>query len=147
MSVTVTFRLSPGLPRNELRQRVSLFSLILHHLYACLYQLFHQCRWDRFIYWKADNRLRCGITCKFLLVLLYHRRAHMQAYVGLLKTEPGKHPIIIKSWIRIPGHLEIVGALSGAGCGHLYGGSDLREVGSRLFGTACYVFVRSVCVF
>jgi hypothetical protein len=71
----------------------------------------------------------------------------MQAYVGLLKAEPGKHSIAGKSWLGIAGHLEIAGALSGTGCGSLCSSSDLRQISLHLFGTAGYVFVRAAHVF
>jgi len=62
--------------------------------------------------------------------------------VWFLEAEPGKHPvIIINCWIGISGHLEIIGAFSGARRCRSYGRSDLREIALRLFWTSCYVFI------
>ena len=69
----------------------------------------------------------------------------MYTYVWFLEAEPSEHPvIIIKSWIGISGHLEIVGALRGARHCRPYGRSDLREFALRLFWTSCYVFIYSI---
>ncbi len=65
----------------------------------------------------------------------------MQAYVWFLEAEPCKHPVIIKSWIGISGHLEIIGAFSGTRRCRPYGPSDLRQIALRLFWTSCYVFI------
>jgi len=68
----------------------------------------------------------------------------MQAQVWFLEAEPGKHPVIkINSWIRISGHLEIIGAFSGTGRCRAYGRSELREIALRLLRTSCYVFFYS----
>ncbi len=68
----------------------------------------------------------------------------MQACVRFLEAEPSKHPvIIINSWRGISGPLEIIGALCGTRRGGPYGGSDLRQIGLRLFWTSCYVFIYS----
>ena len=68
----------------------------------------------------------------------------MQAQVWFLEAEPGKHPVIkINSWIRISGHLEIIGAFSGTRRCRPYGRSDLRQIALHLFGTSCYVFIYS----
>ncbi len=66
----------------------------------------------------------------------------MQAYVRFLEAEPGKHPVvIINFWVGISGPLEIIGAFSGTRRCRPYGGSDLRQIASRLFWTSCYVFI------
>ena len=65
----------------------------------------------------------------------------MQANVRFREAEPRKHPVIIKSWIGISGHLEIIGALSGARRCRPYGRPDLRQIALRLFRTSCYVFI------
>src|ERR1700691_6598258 len=68
----------------------------------------------------------------------------MQAQAWFLEAEPGKHPVIkINSWIRISGHLEIIGAFSGTRRCRAYGRSELREIALRLFWTSCYVFTYS----
>ncbi|GEM_PF-5925035 len=68
----------------------------------------------------------------------------MQAQVWFLEAEPGKHPVIkINSWIRISGHLEIIGAFSGTGRCRAYGRSEFREIALRLLRTSCYVFFYS----
>jgi len=72
----------------------------------------------------------------------------MQTYVWFLEAEPGKHPIVIKSRIRIPGHLEIIGAFSGARRRRSYRGSHPRQIALRLSRTFCYVFVHfTSCAF
>ncbi len=119
----------------------SLFRLILHCLYTCFHQFLHQRHWYWSTHWEANNGFRCGITCKFLPVFLYDWRAYMYAYVWFLEAEPRKHSVIIKSCIGISGHLEIIGAFSGARRCRPYGRSDLRQIALRLFWTSCYVFI------
>jgi len=65
----------------------------------------------------------------------------MYAEVWFLEAEPNKHPVIIKSWIGIPGHFEIIGAFRGTRRCRSYGRSDLRQIASRLFWTSCNVFI------
>ena len=74
-------------------------------------------------------------------MFLYYWRAYVQAYVRFLEAEPNKHPVIIKSWIGISGHLEIIGAFSGTRRCHTYGRSDLRQIALRLFWTSCDIFI------
>ena len=65
----------------------------------------------------------------------------MQAYMGFLEAEPGKHPVIIKSWIGISWPVEIIGAFSGTWGSRLYRGPDLYQTAVCLFWTFCDVFV------
>ena len=61
-----------------------------------------------------------------------------------LEAEPGKHPvIIINPRMAISGHLEIIGAFSGARHCRSYGRSLLRQIALCLFKTSCYVFIYS----
>ena len=74
-------------------------------------------------------------------MFLYDWRSYMYAYVWFLEAEPDKHPVIIKSRIGISGHLEIIGAFSGARRCRPYRGSHLRQIALRFFWARCYVCV------
>lgn len=60
----------------------------------------------------------------------------MEADVWLFEAEPNKHPVIVKSWVGISRHLEIIGAFSGTRRCRPYGRSDLRHFAVRLFWTS-----------
>lgn len=112
-------------------------SLPLH----LLSPVFDQCHGYRFVHWKANDGFRRGITRKFLAMFLDDRGAYVQADVWLLEAEPGKHSIVVKSWIGVSGHLEIIRAFNSTWCCGAYGRSDLPQILLRPFRTSCYVCV------
>ena len=69
----------------------------------------------------------------------------MHPNMRFLKTEPGKHAVVITNfWIGKFQHAEIVGAFSGTGRGRPNGSAELRQAALQLSWTFCDVCIHFI---